>query len=783
MADGVTAVRYRVRCLLRSEWTAAVGLAVLVVVIGGIVLTLVAGAHRTSTVADRYTDSRGDRWDTQMEQTGGVALTEEVEALPGVREVAGATFMFAGFLGEDGMPIESAICFVGSPEAFGAELTDGRLPEGPHEFVASPDFLDLTGGEVGDVFPFISILAETASRFGFDVEEPDGPSFDATLVGVVESPSADLQDTFTLTAFAPSVLDEGPIGLSATESLVGLEDGYTVSDLRAELDDLRVERDGETFDGADLSLNPNEWVANDVRRAVNAQAIALWVVSAIVGLAGLVVVGQVAVRQARLSDDQRLSLSSLGLTRAQIVADAIARIGVPAAIGALGALAVSLVASGAFPAGFVEPLEPDPGVRLDPLVHLLGAVLLVAGLVIWAGAALAVGQRRERRRRPASYVEALTPRVGNLRAAMGLRFAFARHPRDAGGISTPVLGLFAILVVLVGSATFGESLDTLLDDRARQGQTFDATIGQGGGEVPPEVADQLAADPDVVSLVLLGTITVNVGDQGFSFSGFRSVSGGLGLQVLDGREPVAEDEVVLGQLAADRFDVGVGDELTVSAANGDRTLEVVGLAVLPGVEGADGLGEGGLATASTFRALDDEAALSVAGIDFAPGTADEATRRLSDQLGFAIGKEDPPSVIVNLDRVRSSPDIVAGILLVLALLSLGNLVAVALRHRGREVAVLRAAGADRHWLGGVVHWHTIAFTLAVTLLALPFGIVAGRVVYRQFIAEKLGVAGDMFVPWLELGLVLAGLLVVAEAVGQTIVRRRRASVSRQLAVE
>ena len=133
-------------------------------------------------------------------------------------------------------------------------MTEGRLPEpdAPHEFTASPDFLALTGAEIGDQFSFISITESTAAESGFDAEEPDGPTFDATLVGVVAAPVADLQDAYAAITFPLSVLDEGSIGVAATESLVSLVDGADVADLRQQLDTLP--------DGANLTLDPAEWV-------------------------------------------------------------------------------------------------------------------------------------------------------------------------------------------------------------------------------------------------------------------------------------------------------------------------------------------------------------------------------------------------------------------------------------------------------------------------------------------------------------------------------------------
>ena len=135
---------------------------------------------------------------------------------------------------------------------------------------------------------------------------------------------------------------------------------------------------------------------------------------------------------------------------------------------------------------------------------------------------------------------------------MGLRFAFARHPRDAGGVSTPVVGLFAVLAVFVAAATFADSLDTLMDDPGRQGVTYDTGIGQGGGEIPEEAAATVADDPDVASLTLLGNIRVSVDGAGLDVAGYDSVSGDLGLRVLEGSVPTAADEIALGRICGGR---------------------------------------------------------------------------------------------------------------------------------------------------------------------------------------------------------------------------------------
>lgn len=775
LAGAVGAVPYHLRCLLRTQRAAALGLAAMVAVAGAVVLVLVAGALRTASAPDRYSSSRGDLYDTAMEQAQGRPLTEEVEALPAVDSVVAATFVFGGLIDPDGdgAPADG-IVFVGTPDGFGGRVVAGRepAPDAPGEFIASGSFVQGAGAELGDEFRLVTISEEQAAANGFDAE-PEGPSLTATLVGEFELPAA-LEDEYPTSVFPLSLLDEGPIGVSATESLVSLVDGADVSDLRRQLDTLPR--------GSDLSLDPAEWVPEDVRDAVGTQASGLAVLALIAAVAALVVVGQIAVRQARLSDVQRLSLSSLGLTRAQLLAGALGRIGLPALVGAVVASGLAVLLSGLFPVDFVRGLEPEPGTRFDTLVHLGGAAVLVAGLLAWVGATLVVGARGERRRRPASVVEALAPRIGRAQPAMGLRFAFARHPRDAGAISTPVFGLVFILAGLVAAATFAASLDDLVDDPARQGTTFDAGTGQGGGPVSDELLTALDEDPDIASLTLLGNVRVSVGNAGLDLTGIRPVRGDLGLRVLQGAAPIAADEIALGRKAARGLGVGVGDELTVQAGNGERTFRVVGLAVIPGVEGGDGMGEGGLVTSEAFLDLDEEAALSVAAIDFRPEAPADAAERLAEATGVAVGPQDPSSVITNLTRVRTVPYVIVGLLAALALLSLANLMTMALRHRRQELAVLRALGSDRGWIGRVVTWHAVAFTAAVAALGVPLGVVVGRLTFR-FLADRIGAAGDTAVPAVA---VLGGfvtLVLVAEVVGQVAARHQSASVSRHLASE
>jgi hypothetical protein len=134
---GVGAVWYRLRCGLRSRWRASAGLAVVVAVLVGVVLTLAAGAVRTLTAPYRYVSSQDVRPDASVEQASGPPRTAELESLPAVHEAHGMTFLFGGLVPEDGRPDGGdrldALVFAGSHLATGTRLVEGasRTPRRP----------------------------------------------------------------------------------------------------------------------------------------------------------------------------------------------------------------------------------------------------------------------------------------------------------------------------------------------------------------------------------------------------------------------------------------------------------------------------------------------------------------------------------------------------------------------------------------------------------------------------------------------------------------------------
>jgi len=263
----------------------------------------------------------------------------------------------------------------------------------------------------------------------------------------------------------------------------------------------------------------------------------------------------------------------------------------------------------------------------------------------------------------------------------------------------------------------------------------------------------------------------------------RPIRGHLAPDVLQGRLPATPDEIALGRIAARHLAVDVGDSITLTTEAGPRRLRVTGLVLPPPVSSAEPLGDTGVVTAAGYHAVAPGEAFDTAAIDVVPGASDSVTRRIARAAGGddAAGQFDPPGAVLNLRRVRNIPLLVAAVVGGFAALSLGHQLLVAVRRRRRDLAVLRALGASRRSVTGVVHVQATIVTATVLLVAVPLGIAAGFGVYRPFV-DRLGTRTDLEGPGWWAFLAVAALLVLANLVAGVPARRaRRTSPSRTLA--
>jgi hypothetical protein len=346
-------------------------------------------------------------------------------------------------------------------------------------------------------------------------------------------------------------------------------------------------------------------------------------------------------------------------------------------------------------------------------------------------------------------------------AALGLRFAVVRQPRDPGSVRAPVAGLVIVLLVLVGALTFGASLDRFVAEPNRQGTTFDLGVGQGGDVIPDRARAALVADRDVAAVAAYGTVLASVGSASLDVTGIEPLRGDLRPDVLEGSFPADDDEIALGRLSARALHVEVGDELADTGSGGVISYRVTALAVITSVEGGDGIGEGAMVTLPGLRRLAPDATLGSAGIRLRPGAPAGTAERLSADAGVLVTDEvDPPPTVRNLEQVRSTPFLVALALGVLAVLSLAQQLSTSTRRRRRDLAVLRALGVERSWVTRVLHWQATALAALAALVAVPLGVAAGGVAYEGFFA-RTGARDDISVPLALISLAMGGLVLLA----------------------
>jgi ABC-type lipoprotein release transport system permease subunit len=742
----------RARRWLRQRWVSNVAVACVVAVVAGAVLTLVAGARRTAHAPDAYVASLGGNADGLVQQRSGRPRTDEVRRLPNVRAVEAYTFMFGVPIGANHQPLDNALMFAGD-RSISARVVAGRPadPNRAHEFIADKTFVSAHHAHVGSRFGFITwnqAQGENGEAFN---AEPKGPSFEGVLVGIVDT-SDKLDSNYSTVTFSRALLRQD-IGVVATLMGVRLEPGTTRQQFRAELDGLP--------NGRSLSLDRGDLVSVEVRNAVNAQAAGLWIMAGVAALGAVIAVGQLLTRHARLPLAERRPLVAIGSTRSQLAAEVMVRGAVPALVGVVVGIALAVAASGIFPLSFARAVEPDPGVRFDPVALVAGGLAMFVLVLSWVRAASHRDGRERAERTPSRTGETLARRAPSAAAATGTRFAFTNHE----GSSRFARGTFALLAIMVvgvvGATAFGASLNRLVTDRGRYGSTYTLGVGVNSDMTADDLRKALTGNRDIDGMMILSEAEARRRDTTIELIGMERVHGDLAPRMLSGRVPSGPNEIALGKNTARALHLGRGDHLTLQGSTPTRaTFTVVGTVIVPTVGGNDGVGEGAVITNTGMQRLEPQPDTNVAAITLRRDAAPNVIDRLEAASGGTVGVEDTPPVIVNISRVRRVPLAIAILLGGMVLLTMVHVLIVAIHGRRRDVAVLRALGANRRWVARTVHWQATVLTGLPIIVGVPVGLLAGSALFRVYV-DHIGALPDPAFPFLLLFLTMAGLLVIA----------------------
>ncbi len=325
-------------------------------------------------------------------------------------------------------------------------------------------------------------------------------------------------------------------------------------------------------------------------------------------------------------------------------------------------------------------------------------------------------------------------------------------------VRSTLLGAVTAVAVVAGALTFSSSLNHLLDTPRLYGSDWDAVVtgdtsaaDDSGAALLEPTAAALAASSQVEGYAAAGSGAVTLSGAEVPAVGFAQGDRPVQLTLVEGRAPATSDEVVLGSATMRDLDLTVGDSVVVDGTpleGGETgppsTLAVVGRAVLPGIaqySGSDKLsfGRGAIFTADGLQAHSPVSNTVGFVVKLAP---DASPSSLEDELASSVvipgdvewyltaTPTSRPSDIVSLDRLRSTPVVLSGLLVVLVAGTVANALLAAIRRRRRDLAVLEVFGATRRQVMATVAWQASTIAVVGILVGLPVGVVAGRWIWN-----------------------------------------------------
>jgi hypothetical protein len=785
----VSVVLLRLRAELRNRWPSWLGLALIAGLAGAVVIAAAAGARRTDSAYTRFLAASRASDVAIYDDTEGtphVPDPAKIARLPQVAEVV--PIQFIGYLlGNVGMVVPRD----GRPgvEIDRFKLLSGRLPDPRRsdEVVVAFAVAEQRHLDVGSTIRTVSRADEAeAKRRGMKLP----PIVTLRVVGIEASPGE----------FPPQPPGLAPLihgtlafyrdyeRLAHTRFgrrfahpewpslLIRLKHGH--EDLPAFLSG--AER---LAHGKPLIAQPQQQMSAPVRHSFHLQALALWLLAALVGLTAALVFSQLVARQTFVESTEGPTLRALGMTRNELLGLGMARAAAVAVPAALLAAVAGFLISPLTPIGEARIAEPSPGLRPDALVLPIGgvatllAVLGLAALPVWRAARLAgspLGTAEpEGRARSSALANALSRAGLPPTAVAGTRLALEPgRGRTALPVRATLAGLVLAVTALTASLVFGASLNHLIATPRLYGWNWDLQVtNYGQGPDLTSRAAAIAAIPGIAEISIAGGGPVTIGKGRVVDT--MATDGPVVPPILDGRPPAAADEIALGKKTMERAGVRLGDAVAVRVS-GFRSvrMRVVGQVVLP-PEHIPDMGEGALITRAGIRTLlgrRDAKACGCMGSDvlvrLEPG-ADRAAvlRALRRYVGeaFSVVPDQKPTDIVNFGRVRNLPLTLAGILALLAAATLAHTLVSAVRRRRRDLAILKTVGFVRRQLLGAVLWQATTLASIAVLLGVPLGLALGRWAWAV-LADEAGVVREPVLPGWETAVVVVGTILLANAV-------------------
>jgi ABC-type lipoprotein release transport system permease subunit len=636
---------------------------------------------------------------------------------------------------------------------------------------------------------------------------PRGPSFVARVTAIVRFPqdinavlplaakqdvSYEGQQNLYLTpAFLPQLAARLGIPVQAIPSLnfVGVRLRHGAADWNAFAAGVRAVGDTQVFASPGNVYNIRTSAAS-TQRGIHLEVVALLLFGGIAALVTLLLVSQAIARMVILESDDYSILRTFGASKMQLMAIALARVFLIGMTGSAIAVLVATFGSSIMPIGPSRKAEISPGISFDPQVLLLGFV----GLAAFVAACALIPAWRVSRPPTAvsgpefdggSHAGARSSYVWTpLEARIGIQFGL-RSGRGTRGV--PVMGAMltaslAVAAVIV-ALTFGASLGHLIESPRQQGWNWNVLVGNPNSSTDLEGQTEALLDHNhfvagysaiaILAGASQGTVVID-GKTVDSLLAFDPLKGSVHPPLLEGHAPQAADQVVLASQTLKELHRRVGQTVRVRNPGGQLiTIHIVGRMISPSVGDlfTNGMGDGGWVSGAVVREQQANegsdpsdappTVFTLFAVRYAPGVSHAAAlASLRHEFGATVLRELPSEDVINLQSVDGLPTLLAGLVALLGLATVGNTLVSSVRRRGKDLAILKTLGFLRRQLMLVVAWQATSFAAVALLIGLPLGVVGGHWAWVA-VASGIGSVSPPIVPVLAIAIVVPVTLFIA----------------------
>ncbi len=286
---------------------------------------------------------------------------------------------------------------------------------------------------------------------------------------------------------------------------------------------------------------------------------------------------------------------------------------------------------------------------------------------------------------------------------------------------------------------------------------------QDGGLVDAGLAGRIRQVPGVTAvagddrIIIDSPATIGHGWSLYAFAGRPIIAGGA---------PTADDQIV----ADVRFGVRPGSRLDLSVAGVSKTYRVSGTA-------DTGAAQVFFTDAQAARLSAHPGRYDAIGVRAAPG-AGRAVRQIASAAGATTyagkdrGQAEQSASLVARSLLIEVGSSFGGYVLLLIVFVVAGTIGLSVRHRRRDLALLRAVAATPGQLRRMLMAETALLGLVAAVIGVPVGLIAARWVHRQLIDRGFIPAGFPLAPGVIAGLAAVGTALLVAVLAALLAGRR-----------